>query len=144
MPILLSGFTGSGKEVFAQAIHNSSPRKNKPFLAINCAAVPDGLLEGILFGTTKGTFTGALDKIGLFEQAEGGTLFLDEINSMSLESQAKLLRVLEEKEIRRLGGGCDIKVDVRIISSINTMPQIALQKISCAKICFTVFLSRLS
>lgn len=128
VPILLSGFTGSGKEVFAQAIHNSSPRKNKPFLAINCAAVPDGLLEGILFGTTKGTFTGALDKIGLFEQAEGGTLFLDEINSMSLESQAKLLRVLEEKEIRRLGGGCDIKVDVRIISSINTMPQIALQK----------------
>ena len=128
VPILLSGFTGSGKEVFAQAIHNSSPRKNKPFLAINCAAVPDGLLEGILFGTPKGTFTGALDKIGLFEQAEGGTLFLDEINSMSLESQAKLLRVLEEKEIRRLGGGCDIKVDVRIISSINTMPQIALQK----------------
>lgn len=126
--VLLSGFTGSGKEVFAQAIHNSSPRRDKPFLAINCAAVPDGLLEGILFGTTKGTYTGSIDKVGLFEQAEGGTLFLDEINSMSLESQAKLLRVLEEKEIRRLGGGCDIKINVRIISSINTTPQIALQK----------------
>lgn len=127
-PVLLSGFTGSGKEVFAQAIHNASARKDKPFLAINCAAVPDGLLESILFGTTKGTFTGSLDKIGLFEQAEGGTLLLDEINSMSLNAQAKLLRVLEEKEIRRLGGSRDIKIDVRIISSINTMPQTALQK----------------
>lgn len=126
--VLLSGFTGSGKEVFANAIHNASARKDKAFLAINCATVPEGLLESILFGTTKGTFTGSLDKTGLFEQAEGGTLFLDEINSMSLSSQAKLLRVLEEKEIRKLDGDTDIKIDVRIISSINTTPSIALQK----------------
>lgn len=126
-PVLLSGFTGSGKEVFANAIHNASSRKNNPFLAINCAAVPDGLIESILFGTTKGTFTGSLDKSGLFEQAEGGTLFLDEINSMSLNSQAKLLRVLEEKEIRKLGDDKDIKIDVRIISSINTTPNKALE-----------------
>lgn len=125
-PVLLSGFTGSGKEIFANAIHNASARKDEPFLAVNCAAVPDGLLESILFGTTKGTFTGSIDKIGLFEQAKGGTLFLDEINSMSLNSQAKLLRVLEEKEIRRLGGYNDISVDVRIISSINTTPALAL------------------
>ncbi|MFR6257734.1 MAG: sigma-54 interaction domain-containing protein [Anaerovoracaceae bacterium] len=126
--VLLAGFTGSGKEVFANAVHNASMRKDKAFLAINCATVPDGLLESILFGTTKGTFTGSLDKTGLFEQAEGGTLFLDEINSMSLNSQAKLLRVLEEKEIRKLGGDSNIKVNVRIISSINTTPRLALQR----------------
>ena len=123
VPILLSGFTGSGKEVFAQAIHNSSPRKNKPFLAINCAAVPDGLLEGILFGTTKGSFTGAQDTPGLFELADGGTLFLDEINSMELDAQAKLLRVLEDNKIRRIGAKSEKTVDVRIIAAVNEEPE---------------------
>mgnify|MGYP000323261015 CR=1 FL=1 len=110
------------QRVFAQAIHNSSPRKNKPFLAINCAAVPDGLLEGILFGTTKGTFTGALDKIGLFEQAEGGTLFLDEINSLDISLQSKILKAIEEKLIWHIGGHEGIPVDVRIIAAINEPP----------------------
>lgn len=120
--VLLTGATGAGKEVFARAIHKSGQRKDKAFLAINCAAIPDTLLESILFGTSKGSFTGALDTPGLFEQADGGTLFLDEINSMSLGSQAKLLRVLETKEIRHIGGQEDIKIDVRIISSCNQQP----------------------
>ncbi len=127
-PILLSGPTGSGKEMFAKSIHKASPRKDGPYLAINCSAIPETLLESVLFGTSKGSFTGAVDKPGLFEQAKGGTLFLDEINSMALESQAKLLRVLEEQELRRVGGNKDIKTDVRIISSINTVPQDAMQK----------------
>lgn len=126
--VLLSGPTGSGKEVFAKSIHNASERKDKPYLAINCAAIPETLLESILFGTVKGSFTGAMDKRGLFEQAKGGTLFLDELNSMSLNSQAKLLRVLEEKEFRYVGGDKDIKTDVRIISSINCTPMEAIEK----------------
>lgn len=127
-PVLLSGPTGSGKEMFAKSIHKASPRKDGPYLAINCSAIPESLLESILFGTSKGSFTGAVDKPGLFEQAKGGTLFLDEINSMALESQAKLLRVLEEQELRRVGGNKDIKTDVRVISSINTLPQDAMEK----------------
>lgn len=126
--VLLAGYTGSGKEIFANAIHNNSARRDHPFLAINCAAIPESLLESLLFGTTKGSFTGSIDKAGLFEQAKGGTLFLDEINSMSLNSQAKLLRVLEEKELRRLGGSSNIKTDVRIISSMNTTPSKAIKK----------------
>ncbi len=126
--VLLAGYTGSGKEIFANAIHNNSARKDAPFLAINCAAIPESLLESLLFGTTKGSFTGSIDKAGLFEQAKGGTLFLDEINSMSLNSQAKLLRVLEEKELRRVGGSSNIKTDVRIISSMNTTPSEAIKK----------------
>lgn len=126
--VLLSGPTGSGKEMFAKRIHYTSARKNGPYLAINCAAIPETLLESILFGTVKGAFTGATDKQGLFEQAKGGTLFLDEINSMPLDSQAKLLRVLEEKEYRRVGGSKDIETNVRIISSINTAPTEALAK----------------
>ena len=125
--MLLSGFTGSGKEIFAGSIHSESPRKDKPFLAINCAAIPEGLLEGLLFGTKRGSFTGSADKVGIFEQANGGTLFLDEINSMPLHSQAKLLRAIEEKAIRPVGGEVDIPVDVRIISSINTMPSEAIR-----------------
>lgn len=124
--VLLSGATGSGKEMFAKSIHNASKRRKGPYLAINCAAIPETLLESILFGTVKGSFTGAMDKPGLFEQAKGGTLFLDEINSMNMESQAKILRVLEEKEYRRVGGDKEIATDVRIISSINTTPQEAI------------------
>lgn len=126
--VLLTGSTGSGKEVFARAIHDASPRKDKPFLAINCAAIPETLLESILFGTSKGAYTGAVERTGLFEQANGGTLFLDEINSMPLTAQAKLLRVLEEKKVRHLGSEHEISVDVRIISSSNVMPQQAIQE----------------
>lgn len=120
--VLIYGETGTGKELFAQSIHSESKRKNKEFVAINCAAIPENLIEGILFGTEKGSFTGSSDRIGLFEQAEGGTLFLDEINSMNLHMQSKLLRVLQEKKLRRVGGLNDIECDVRIISSTNEEP----------------------
>jgi len=117
--VLIEGETGTGKELFAQSIHNECARKEKPFIAINCAAMPDTLLESILFGTSKGSFTGAIDRPGLFEQAHGGTLFLDEINSMSLPLQAKILRVLQENYVRRVGGLKDLMVDVRIIAASN-------------------------
>lgn len=116
---IIYGETGTGKELIAQSIHFDSDRKDKPFLAQNCAAVPASLLEGILFGTAKGGFTGAVDRAGLFEQADEGTLLLDEINSMPLELQGKLLRVLQENYIRRVGGTRDIPLDVRIIATIN-------------------------
>ena len=117
--VLISGETGTGKELFAQSIHYGGARKNKPFLAQNCAALPESLLEGILFGTAKGGFTGAVDRAGLFEQASGGTLLLDEVSAMPYELQGKLLRVLQEDYIRRVGGEKDIPVDVRIIATIN-------------------------
>lgn len=117
--VLICGETGTGKELFAQSIHYASPRKNKPFLAQNCAALPESLLEGILFGTTKGGFTGAVDRAGLFEQADGGTLLLDEVSAMPYELQGKLLRVLQEDNLRRVGGSRDIPFDVRIIATIN-------------------------
>ncbi len=117
--VLIEGETGTGKELFAQSIHNECSRKDKPFIAINCAAMPDTLLESILFGTAKGSFTGAVDRPGLFEQAHGGTLFLDEINSMSLPLQAKILRVLQENYVRRVGGLKDLMIDVRIIAASN-------------------------
>lgn len=120
--VLIYGETGTGKEVFARFIHNNSKRRNKPFLAVNCAAIPDGLLEGILFGTVRGSFTGAVDRPGLFEQADGGTLLLDEINSMSTMLQAKLLRVLQESYVRRVGDIKDIPLDVRIIATTNEPP----------------------
>jgi len=117
--VLIYGETGTGKELLAQSIHYESTRCDKPFLAQNCAALPDSLLEGILFGTTKGGFTGAVDREGLFEQAKGGTLLLDEISAMPYELQSKLLRVLQENYIRRIGGSKDIPIDVRIIATIN-------------------------
>ena len=117
--VLIYGETGTGKELVAQSIHYGSNRNTKPFLAQNCAALPENLLEGILFGTNKGAFTGAIDREGYFEQANGGTLLLDEISSMPYNLQSKLLRALQEKYIRRLGGTKDIPVDVRIISTIN-------------------------
>ena len=125
--VLLVGETGSGKEVFARAIHDSSDRSRKPFLALNCAAIPESLLEGILFGTTKGVYTGAVEKDGILMQANGGTVFLDEVNSMPLASQAKLLRVLEEKKVMKLGSSREVPVDIRIISSMNESPFSALE-----------------
>ena len=118
--ILISGETGTGKELVAGAIHYSSPRAAKSFIKVNCAALHDNLLESELFGHEKGAYTGASrQRIGRFEQADQGTLFLDEIGDMSLGTQAKLLRVLQEKEFERLGGDKTIKVDARIISASN-------------------------
>lgn len=117
--VLIGGDTGTGKELFAQSIHYHSERKNKPLLAQNCAAIPENLLEGLLFGTAKGGFTGAMDREGLFEQANGGSLILDEISAMPYGLQGKLLRVLQEDYIRRVGGEKDIPIDVRIIATIN-------------------------
>ena len=121
--VFIYGETGTGKELFAQSIHYGGKRSARPFLAQNCAAIPESLLEGILFGTEKGGFTGAVDRAGLFEQASGGTLLLDEVSAMPYELQSKLLRVLQEKYIRRVGGNKDILVDVRIIATVNEDPQ---------------------
>ncbi|HCY84315.1 MAG TPA: transcriptional regulator [Desulfobacteraceae bacterium] len=121
-PIMISGETGTGKELFAQSIHNHSHRKKKPFIPVNCAAIPEHLLEGILFGTSKGSFTGAIDKRGLFEQADGGTIFLDELDSMPLTLQAKLLRVIQEKKVRKLGSLVEKELDVKIVSSVSKPP----------------------
>jgi DNA-binding NtrC family response regulator len=118
--VLIHGESGTGKELFAKSIHYNSPRKVKPFFAINCAAIPETLLESELFGYEKGAFTGAVARqLGLFEQANGSTLFLDEIGDLARSTQAKLLRALQEKEIRRIGGKETIKLDVRIISATN-------------------------
>ena len=124
--VLLYGKTGTGKELFAQSIHNASARRREAFVAVNCAALPESLLESILFGTTKGAFTGAVDRPGLFEQASNGTLFLDEINSMPLFLQSKLLRVLQEGRVRRIGGTTEINALPRVISSLNIEPEEAI------------------
>lgn len=120
--VLLVGETGTGKEVFAQSIHRDSTRRNKQFIALNCAAFPETLVESLLFGTEKGSFTGSEDKPGYFQQADGGTLFLDELNSMSLTMQSKILRVIQESTYRRVGGQKDLHTDIRIISSFNEDP----------------------
>ncbi|QAT61807.1 MULTISPECIES: sigma-54 interaction domain-containing protein [Tissierellales] len=121
-PVLIYGHTGTGKEMVAQSIHKNSKRVSKPFISQNCAAIPSTLFESILFGTVKGGYTGAENRRGLFEAANGGTLFLDEINSMELSMQAKLLKAIENQEIRRVGSVDSIKVDVRIISAVNEPP----------------------
>jgi len=120
--VLIVGETGTGKELFAQSIHNGSERFKGPFISQNCAALPDNLIESLLFGTRRGAFTGAVDAPGLFEQAHGGTLLLDEINSLNVNLQAKLLRVLQEKTVRRIGDTKDKAVDVRIIANMNVDP----------------------
>ncbi|MDQ0285744.1 PAS domain S-box-containing protein [Desulfofundulus luciae] len=118
--VLLLGESGTGKELFAHAIHHASPRRDKPFIKVNCAAIPDSLLESEFFGYAKGAFTGAVkSKIGKFELAHGGTIFLDEIGDMNLNLQGKLLRVLQEMEFERVGGTQTIKVDVRVIAATN-------------------------
>ncbi|EHL09097.1 PAS domain S-box protein [Desulfitobacterium hafniense DP7] len=120
--VMLYGETGTGKEIFAQSIHNASPFRNGPFVAVNCAALPSGLLESILFGTVRGVFTGAVDNPGLFEKAENGTIFLDEVNSLPTALQAKLLRVLQEREVQRLGSSKAKKVNFRVICATNKPP----------------------
>jgi arginine utilization regulatory protein len=120
--ILIYGHTGTGKEIIAQSIHRNSNRSSNPFISQNCAAIPSTLLESILFGTLKGSYTGAENRKGLFETADGGTLFLDEINSMEISMQAKLLKAIENQEIRRIGSAESIKVNVRIISAVNEPP----------------------
>lgn len=122
-PVFIYGETGTGKELIVQGIHNLSSRRDKPFIAQNCGALPENLLESILFGTVQGSFTGARDKQGLFELADGGTLFLDELNSMNFDLQSKLLRVLEDGVIRRVGGTKTRVVDVRVMAASNIEPK---------------------
>lgn len=124
--IMLYGETGVGKEIFAQSIHSASMRKQKEFVAVNCAALPSGIIESLLFGTVKGAFTGSMDKKGILETADGGTLFLDEINSMEISLQSKLLRVIQEKRFRRVGDTKEIPCDVRILSAMNEEPEQAV------------------
>jgi two-component system response regulator HydG len=120
IPVLLTGETGTGKELFARAIHEASPMHNRPFLAVNCAALTETLLESELFGHVRGAFTGAIgDRAGIFEAARGGTVFLDEIGKAPLSLQAKLLRVVDTGELRRVGGVEAIRVEVRIIAAAN-------------------------
>src|SRR5207249_6000144 len=127
--VLITGESGTGKELVARALHAHSPRAHRPFRALNCAAVPETLIESELFGYEKGAFTGAQARqIGLFEAVDQGTLFLDEIGDLSLPLQAKLLRVLQEKEIRRIGGRDDIKVDVRVVAATNQQLNAAIKQ----------------
>ena len=120
MPVIIRGETGTGKEVIARYIHSHSPRADKPFIAVNCGAIPENLMESLLFGHSKGSFTGAIEnRKGFFEEAEGGTIFLDEIGELPLNMQVKLLRVLQEKHITRVGENRDIPVNVRVISATH-------------------------
>lgn len=126
--VLIYGETGTGKELVAQSIHTSSTRKQNIFVSQNCAAIPGNLLEGILFGTTKGSYTGAENKPGLFEIANGGTLFLDEINSMDIGVQSKLLKAIEEKQVTRIGGYKPIKTNIKILSAVNEDPLVSVRE----------------
>jgi DNA-binding NtrC family response regulator len=127
--ILLIGESGTGKELAAREVHNLSLRSDGPFVAVNCAAIPETLIESELFGHEKGAFTGAFERRpGCFEQAEGGTIFLDEITEMPLSTQSKLLRALEERSVRRLGGKAEIPFDVRLIAATNRRPEEALSE----------------
>jgi len=118
--VVITGQSGTGKEMIARAIHQLSPRRDKPFIAINCSAIPSGLMESEMFGHERGAFTGADQRrLGAWELADGGTLFLDEVGEIPIELQAKFLRVLEEERLRRLGGKSEITVDVRVISATN-------------------------
>lgn len=127
-PVLIYGETGTGKELVAQAIHSHSLRSNGPFISQNCSAIPNSLLESTLFGTVKGSFTGAENRKGLFELADKGTLFLDEVNSMDMSIQAKILKAIEEKKIRSIGDEKEKEIDVRIISAMNQSPYKAIEE----------------
>lgn len=126
--IMIYGETGTGKELIAQSIHNHSFRKDNPFIVQNCSAIPLTLGESVFFGTTRGSFTGAENKVGLFEMADGGTLVLDEINSMDISLQSKLLRAIENGCIRRIGGENLINVDIRFVSTLNEEPHLVLEQ----------------
>lgn len=125
--ILIIGETGTGKEIFAQGIHNFSNRKKEPFIPINCAAIPENLFESMLFGATKGAYTGAVESEGLFQVARHGTIFLDELNSMPVQMQTKLLRILQERKAMRVGGGTLYPIYCRVISAINEDPHRLIQ-----------------
>jgi DNA-binding NtrC family response regulator len=127
--VLICGESGCGKELVAESVHAMSPRAGKPFVAINCAAIPATLIEAELFGHERGSFTGALrTREGVFERANGGTLLLDEITEMPLDLQSRLLRVLETKRLNRVGGSADLPVDVRVIASTNRLPSQAFEE----------------
>ena len=127
--MLVSGESGTGKELVAQTLHDLSPRREGNFLALNCAAISPTLMESELFGHEKGAFTSAVDRhLGCFEQADGGTLFLDEITEMALEVQPKFLRVLEEGQIRRIGGNKNLPVSVRVVAATNRQPRAAVKE----------------
>src|SRR5688572_7778893 len=127
--VLICGESGCGKELVAESVHAMSPRADKPFVAINCAAIPATLIEAELFGHERGSFTGALrTREGVFERANGGTLLLDEITEMPLDLQSRLLRVLETKQLNRVGGSADLPVDVRVIASTNRLPARAFEE----------------
>lgn len=125
--ILIIGETGTGKELFAQSIHSFYGNEQRPFIAVNCAEIPENLMESTLFGTTKGSYTDAVDKRGLFEEANDGTLFLDELHTLSIETQSKILRVLETKTVRKVGGNKLASVNVRVLSSMNCNPIEAME-----------------
>lgn len=127
-PVMVIGDTGTGKEMIAQSVHTHSLRRNGPFISLNCSAIPANLLESTLFGTVKGSYTGAENRKGLFELADRGTLFLDELNSMDISLQGKILKAIEEQRVRRVGGEREIGIDIRMVSAMNEDPYEVIER----------------